>query len=229
MSAAAGWKTTLQQRKSLFLKHFESEDFSLLVTSLLFTFLLAFSWLFRGFFVALSWANSRVLAAPCMQKSSDQGSSLKTLSLANSSVRIFAHLIVSTAPAQKIFRELFLPEKILIALPVPNWGHFPGVLEPESFRTHSWNKQAQREVACGGSAWIFAFAARIRAWIPTKNGADFYSEAGVDFVWIFLALFSLSQKIHAKSMPESTPKSTQILKTFFPLVFWGAQPWFTSL
>ena len=138
-------------------------------------------------------------------------------------------LMVCTAPAQKIFREFFLPKKCRLPYLFPIEGIFPGVLEPESFRTHSWNKQAQRELACGGSAWIFAFATRIRAWIPTKNGADFHSEAGVDFVWIFSALFSLSQKIHAKSMPESTPKSTPILKTFFPLVFLGAQPWFTSL
>ena len=41
-----------------------------------------------------------------------------------------------------------------------HWGHLLGVLDCESFRTHSWE---------WGSAWIFDYAARVWARIPTKT------------------------------------------------------------
>ena len=123
----------------------------------------------------------------------------------------------------------FFPKTFRLPYPFPIEGIFRESLGPRASEHTPGTNKHRGNSPVGALRGFLILPHRFGRGFPQNNGVDFYSEAGVDFVWIFSALFSLSQKIHAKSTPESTPKSTPILKTFFPLVFLGARGWFTSL
>ena len=77
------------------------------------------------------------------------------LSSALEPILLALHLRRSSSPD-------FSTTKILFVLPLPYWGHFPGVSESENFRAQSRNEQAQKELGWGLCMDV-NFAARIRA------------------------------------------------------------------
>ena len=104
---------------------------------------------------------------------------------------------------------------------------FPCIVSPFSGGLSVRELRTQKQG--GSSPWIFDLAARIRSRILLETGTNFVTHFVVNFVTnivpkslrIVSGLFSLSQKIHAKSTPPSGPKSMPILETFFLSGFSG--------
>ena len=115
----------------------------------------------------------------------------------------------AAAPEQKLFYNFFFVQKVLFIL------SFPCILRALS---GSFSPRAQKaRVGWAGTNFVIHFVANFVTNFVPKSPRN------------FSGLFSLPQKIHAKSTPPSGPKSTPILETFFSVVSPGARHWSASL